>query len=124
MNKNKFGKYIILGALTGAVISLFDRATREQVTAKSKSIVEEISYYSKNPTILKDKLKDETDKYRLIYEQFTDDASFIKEKVAEIKELSPQVKEMVSDTKENFDEAKEDYQTILKEGATNDSLGK
>lgn len=124
MKKNKFGLFIMLGAITGAAISLFDRTTREQVTSKSKSMVDEVSFYAKNPTVLKSKFKDEANKYRSIYEQLTDDASFVKEKVGEIKQLSPQVKELVTDAKENLVEAKEDYQTIIKEGSTDEPLGK
>lgn len=124
MKKSKFGTYIMLGALTGAVVSLFDRSTREQVTQKSKTMIEDVRFYSKNPTVLKEKFQNETEKYRSIYEQFTEDASFIKEKVDEIKELTPQVKELVADAKDSFDESKEDYQSILKEEDAQKPLGK
>lgn len=124
MYKSKFGKYIVVGAVTGALVSLFDRATREQVTSKSKTIINEVRFYSKNPDVLKIKFQEETDKYRSMYEQFTEDASFIKEKVSEIKELTPQVKEMVNETKDAFAETKEDYQSIISGENTEELLGK
>lgn len=107
MGKNKFGKYIVLGAVAGAVVSLLDRYTREQVTATSKKVVDEVGFYAKNPDVLKEKVMTQAEKYQSIYEQFSEDASFLKDKVGELKDLSPQVKELVTDTKEALEDLKE-----------------
>ena len=120
MNKNKFGKYIMIGAITGAIVSLFDRTTREQVISKSKTIIEGVRFYSKNPDVLKTRIQEKTDKYRSMYEQFTEDATFIKEKVGEIKELSPQVKDLVNEAKDAFVETKDEYKSIMNESCAGD----
>ena len=115
MRKNKFGMYILIGAFIGGAVSLCDRSTREQVVKKTGSVVSGITFYSKNPDLLKLKVQEKTEKYQSIYEQFSDDASYIKEKVDELKQLTPQVKELVVDTKETFTESKDEYKSIVNE---------
>lgn len=117
MQKNKFGSYILIGAILGGAVSLFDRSTREQVMNKSKNIVSGVTFYSKNPDVLKSKIQEKTEKYQSIYEQFTDDATYIKDKVEELKQLTPQVKELVVDTKDAFVESKDEYKSIVQEGS-------
>jgi len=124
MGKSKFGRYILGGALLGAVISMFDRSTREQMMGKSKSVASEISFYTKNPEILKLKAKEKTDQVQSLYEQFSGDALYLKEKVDELKTLTPQVKELVNDTKDAFTEAKDEYKSIVSESPTENDLGK
>jgi len=124
MRKNKLGIYILGGALLGAVISMFDRSTREQVKSKSRSVASEISFYTKNPDILKLKAKEKTDQVQSLYEQFSEDALYLKEKVDELKILTPQVKELVGDTKDAFTEAKDEYKSIVSESPTENDLGK
>ena len=50
MSNGKFGKFIIVGALTGAIVSMFDRGTRNQVVKKSNDLISEMKFYSRNPT--------------------------------------------------------------------------
>lgn len=123
MNKNKFGQYILVGAMVGAVVSLCDRNTREQVITKSKDFVSDVKFYGSHPDVLKSKFQEKTEKYQSIYEQFSNDATYLKEKVDELKLLSPQVKEMVVDTKDAFSDSKDEYKAIVKESSMNDGLG-
>ena len=123
MNKNKFGQYILVGAMVGAVVSLCDRSTREQVITKSRDFVSDVKYYGGHPDVLKSKVQEKTEKYQSIYEQFSNDATYLKEKVDELKLLSPQVKEMVVDTKDAFSDSKDEYKAIVKESSMNDGLG-
>ena len=62
MGNSKFGKFIIFGALTGAIVSMFDRSTRKQVIKKSKQLLTEMKFYSKNPDVLKWKLQEKKGK--------------------------------------------------------------
>ena len=124
MRKSKIGKYMLCGALLGAVVSLFDRSTRDQMKRKSRNIASDISFYTKNPDILKLKTKEKSDKLQSIYEQVSGDAVYIKEKVDELKLLSPQVKELVIETKDAFTDAKDEYQSIIGESSTENDLGK
>ena len=117
MSSSKFGKFIMLGALVGAGASMCDRSTREQVTKKSKKFVTGITFYSKNPDVLKFKLQEKREKYQTLYEQLAGDASYIKAQVEELKTLTPQVKELVMDTKETFIESKDEYKAIVNDAS-------
>ncbi|MER2089959.1 MAG: YtxH domain-containing protein [Sporosarcina sp.] len=115
MGNSKFGKFIIFGALAGAVVSMFDRSTRNQVAMKSNNLLTGLKFYSKNPDVLKWKLEEKKEKYQSVFEQLSGDASYIKEQVEELKTLSPQVKDLVMDTKDAFVESKEEYKSIVSE---------
>lgn len=124
MGRNKFGKFILLGALAGAVTSLFDRSTREQLMYTSRSLISDVRFYSRNPDVVKMKVQEKSEKYKSLYDQLSEDAAYLKEKVDELKELSPQVKGLVVDTKDAFTEAKDEYKTIVSDNSTGEGLGK
>lgn len=124
MGINKFGKYILMGALAGAIVSLCDKSTREQVFKKSKGIVSDIRFYAKNPDVVKSKVEEKSEKYKSIYEQISNDATYLKEKVQELKQLSPQVVELVVDTKDAFTDSKDEYKSIVNESSTDAGLDK
>ncbi len=119
MSESKFVKGMLVGAIAGAGISLFDRATREDVKFRLKTVSYDVRYYSKNREDLKLKLQEKADKLQTVYNQFTQDAQYISGKVEEIKELSPQVKTLVIDTKDAFVHSKEEYKTIVKNDEDN-----
>lgn len=124
MKKSKFSTFILLGAFLGGAASLLDRTTREHVIGKSRKAVNTVQYYAQNKDVLKSKIESEKEKYEIIFERFSEDAAYIKEKVDDIKQLTPQVKELVTDTKEAFVESKDEYQAIATEAAQAQSLGK
>jgi uncharacterized coiled-coil DUF342 family protein len=116
---NKLGKFILLGAFAGLILSLFDRGTRQHVMRTSKNLMSDVSFYSKNRDLLKWKVQEKTEKLQSVYEQLSEDVSYIKEKVDELKTLTPQVKELVMDTKETFTESKDEYKSIVSETIEN-----
>lgn len=113
MGQSKLGRYIFFGAVLGGAVSLFDRSTREHVRRKSDVFLSDISFYTKNPDILKWKLKEKKDKIQTVYEQISEDATYIKGQVEELKTLTPQVKELVVNTKEAFVDSKDEYKSIV-----------
>ncbi|MBO0587925.1 YtxH domain-containing protein [Sporosarcina sp. E16_8] len=115
MGNSKFGTFIIVGALTGAVVSMFDRSTRKHIVKKSNNCITGMKFYMKNPDVLKWKLEEKKDKYRSVYVQLSGDISYIKAQVEELKTLTPQVKGIVVDTKEAFVESKDEYKSIVNE---------
>lgn len=121
MGNSKFGKFIIYGALAGAVVSMFDRSTRNQVVKKSNNCITEMKFYAKNPDVLKWKLEDKKEKYQSVFKQLSGDASYIKEQVEELKTLTPQVKDLVMDTKDAFVESKDEYKSIVSETPSEDN---
>lgn len=114
MSESKFIKGMFVGAIAGAGLSLLDRATREDVKYRLKTVSYDVKYYSKNREDFKLKLQEKADKIQTVYNQFSQDAQYITGKVEEIKELSPQVKTLVSETKDAFVHSKEEYKTIVK----------
>lgn len=115
MGKNKLGIFIVLGAITGAMVSLLDRSTREQVAKQVKGAISKVRFYSENPETLKSKVMEKKDQIQSMVEQFSDDASYVKEKIDELKLLTPQVKDLVVETKDAFIEAKDEYKSIVNE---------
>ena len=118
MGTNKFGLFILFGALTGAAVSMCDRSTRNQVKRDVKHFVSEVGFYSKNPDILKVKVQEKKEKIQSVVDQITEDATYVKEKVAELKLLTPQVKNLVVETKDTFTESKDEYKTIVSESSS------
>ncbi|CAM3213186.1 YtxH domain-containing protein [Filibacter tadaridae] len=115
MGRNKLGKFIIYGALSGGLVSMLDRNTRIQVTKKIRDSVTDVRFYKKNPDILKWKIQEKTEKVQSVYEQLSGDATYIKEQVDELKSLTPQVKDLMVNTKEAFTESKDEYKSIITE---------
>ena len=114
MNESKFVKGIVIGAIAGAGLSLLDRVTREDVKYKLRNVSSDVKYYSKNREDLKMKLQEKADQIHTVYNQFSQDAQYLSDKVDELKTLTPQVKTLVTDTKDAFVHSKEEYKTIVK----------
>lgn len=122
MAGSKFGKMVLIGALTGAVISMFDKTTRSEMSRRAKGLGEDAKYYMKNPDVLRWKLQDKSDKLKALYEQFDSDKQYLQSKASELKQLTPTVKTLVEDTKTAFVdskdavmEAKDDYKQMASE---------
>ncbi|QBP40355.1 YtxH domain-containing protein [Paenisporosarcina antarctica] len=114
MKESKFVKGIVIGAIAGAGLSLLDRITREDVKYKLRTVSSDVKYYSKNREDLKMKLQEKADQIHTVYNQFSQDAQYLSDKVDELKTLTPQVKTLVTDTKDAFVHSKEEYKTIVK----------
>lgn len=115
MKESKLFKGMVVGALAGAGISLFDRATREEVKYKLKTVSSDVKYYSKNRDDLIMKLQEKAEVLQTVYTQVSQDAQYLSGKVKELKTLTPQVKTLVTDTKEAFEHSKEEYKIIVKD---------
>lgn len=115
MGNSKFGTFIIVGALTGAIVSMFDRSTRKHIAKKSTNCITEVKYYAKNPDVFKWKLEEKKDTYKSVFDQLSGDLSYIKAQVEELKSLTPQVKGLVMETKDTFVESKDEYKSIISE---------
>lgn len=98
----KFWLGVGLGALAGGAISLFDKTTRQSVSADFKKVTGSVTYIAKNPNEFISEVKETVNKVRSTVEQVSEDVSFIAEKVEEMKEIPPQVAEIAHDTKETF----------------------
>ncbi|MBO0960677.1 YtxH domain-containing protein [Neobacillus sp. MM2021_6] len=100
--KNQFWKGMLLGALAGGAISLFDKPTREAMKENLSKTSNKVAYIVRNPGEIADKVKGTANKIKTTFEQVSEDISYITDKVEEIKELTPQVTEMMKETKDTF----------------------
>ena len=102
MSNSKFWKGVILGAMAGGALSLFDRRTRTSVKENIQCTSEKLAYFAKNPRETINTVKETSRKIRSTIEEVGAEVSFIAEKIDELKELTPQVADLVKDTKEAF----------------------
>jgi gas vesicle protein len=102
MSSSKFWKGVILGAIAGGALSLFDRKTRISVTENIQCTSEKLVYFAKHPQETINTVKETSRKIRSTMEEVGAEVSFIAEKIDELKELTPQVADLVKDTKDAF----------------------
>lgn len=115
MAKNKFGMMILLGAFIGGAASFLDKTTREEMIGKTKKTISTVQYYAQNKEQLTDKFQQEKIKYEGIINKFSNDVTYIKDRVDDIRQLTPEMKELVSDTKEAFMESKNEMKSIIEQ---------
>ncbi|MGE7877712.1 YtxH domain-containing protein [Peribacillus muralis] len=100
--KSKFMQAVIIGAVAGAVVSLFDKTTRMSVLDNGKSCIGNLSGFVKNPNQVLSQVRETSTKVRSTVERISDDVSFISQKVEEMKDIPAQVAQVVMETKEVF----------------------
>lgn len=111
-NSRKFWLGMVLGAVAGGAVSLFDRSTRMSVKEDFRKVSGSVGYFAKHPNEFVNDVKETVDKVRTTVEQVTEDVAFIAEKVEEIRDVPPQLTELVHETKETFmkmGESEEDH---------------
>ncbi|MCM3585539.1 YtxH domain-containing protein [Mesobacillus maritimus] len=113
-SSKKFWLGMVLGALAGGAISLFDRETRLAVKGDFKKASNAVSYIAKHPEEFIEEVQGTVSKVKTTVEQVTEDVAFISEKVGEMKEIPPQVSEIVEDSKETIKELTEDHTQVVK----------
>ncbi|MDQ0231652.1 YtxH domain-containing protein [Metabacillus malikii] len=101
-NENKLLKGMVIGAIVGAAVSMFDKNTRQAVLQSSKSMCSSLTQYVKQPTKLTTDVKRKVDTVRDTVQEVSDDLAFINEKVNELKESSPHVIHMLQETKDKL----------------------
>lgn len=102
--KNKLLQGILIGALTGAAISMLDRNTRESVIACSKKRYQQVKEIVENPEIITEQVKETSDRIRTTFETITEEVAFIAEQVDVLKQLPNQLATTEKETKEVFED--------------------
>ena len=108
--RNKLVEGIVIGAIIGGAVSLFDKETRSSVIQGSKKLKDKTTTLIQHPELVTDTVKEKYETIRTTIEQFSEDVSFVAGKVEKLKETTPQVMEIVNDTKEAFVEKYGDEQ--------------
>lgn len=103
--KNKLIPFLLIGAAVGALISLFDKNTRDSITSKSK----DVTYYAKHPKELQQRISTQSSEPSK-FDSLKEEVSFWKETIEEIRRNNPELERAVMDAKdtlmENFKEKK------------------
>ncbi|MBT2255804.1 YtxH domain-containing protein [Priestia megaterium] len=100
--RNKLVEGIVIGAIIGGAVSLFDKETRSSVIQGSKKLKDKTTTLIQHPELVTDTVKEKYETIRTTIEQVSEDVSFVAGKVEKLKETTPQVMEIVNDTKEAF----------------------
>ena len=108
--RNKLVEGIVIGAIIGGAVSLFDKETRSSVIQGSKKLKDKTTTLIQHPELVTDTVKEKYETIRTTIEQVSEDVSFLAGKVEKLKETTPQVMEIVNDTKEAFVEKYGDEQ--------------
>ncbi|MGF9892839.1 YtxH domain-containing protein [Priestia megaterium] len=108
--RNKLVEGIVIGAIIGGAVSLFDKETRSSVLQGSKKLKDKTTTLIQHPELVTDTVKEKYETIRTTIQQVSEDVSFVAGKVEKLKETTPQVMEIVNDTKEAFVEKYGDEQ--------------
>ncbi|MCM3773406.1 YtxH domain-containing protein [Priestia aryabhattai] len=108
--RNKLVEGIVIGAIIGGAISLFDKETRNSVIQGSKKLKDKTTTLIQHPELVTDTVKEKYETIRTTIEQVSEDVSFVAGKVEKLKKTTPQVMEIINDTKEAFVEKYGDEQ--------------
>lgn len=102
MTKSKLLPAILLGALTGAVISMLDKNTRQHTVDTSKKVKETVTYYAKNSDELVQLVEAKVEQVQTLYSSAQKNMDSIMSQVEDAKALPDTIMSMVSETKEAF----------------------
>ena len=100
MSESKLVKTIVAGAIVGAIISMFDRKTREHTIETSKRVKDTVVYYSKNRQELQEVIEQKVEAAQKIYENASTNINTIVSKMDDVKEIPESVQSIVTDTKD------------------------
>lgn len=102
MSESKLFKYVAIGALVGATISMFDRKTREHTIETTKKIKDTVAHYAKNQDELQEFMSEKLEAVQNIYENVQDTVVGIVDKFEDVKEIPSAVQGVVNETKTAF----------------------
>ena len=101
-NRNKMVEGMLIGAVIGAAVSLFDKETRDIAIRNGKVLTSKTIDIIKNPEVVTGKIRDNIRMVRTTIDEVTEDIQFLATKVHELNEKTPEMIEMINDTKEAF----------------------
>ncbi|MFT4413865.1 YtxH domain-containing protein [Fredinandcohnia humi] len=100
--RNKMIESMVIGALIGAAVSLFDKDTRESFIHTSKRVGKKTAQVLKDPGAYSQLVKDQFNAVRTTVEQVAEDVRFVTTKVNELAEATPEIADLVKETKDVF----------------------
>ncbi|KGR89978.1 hypothetical protein CD30_14310 [Ureibacillus massiliensis 4400831 = CIP 108448 = CCUG 49529] len=102
MSESKLLKSMVIGALVGAAVSMFDRKTREHTVNNMKKAKDTVQYYVTHRDQLQQMIEEKIAQVQKLYETTQDNVSFIKDKLDEVREIPVAVQDIMDETKTTF----------------------
>lgn len=102
MVKSKLVPAILIGAVAGAIVSMFDKATREHTVETTKKVKETVTYYSQNSDELVRLVETKVEQAQTFYNSSQQNFNSLLEKVDDAKTLPATVMSLVAETKDAF----------------------
>jgi len=100
--RNKMLTGMMIGAVIGAAVSLFDKETREQTIKNGKRLGLKAKEVCKHPEVVTNAVKEKVHVLTTTIEQVSEDIRFLSEKVDELNETAPEMINIIKDTKQVF----------------------
>ncbi|QCR33778.1 YtxH domain-containing protein [Lysinibacillus sp. SGAir0095] len=99
MSESKLVKSIVAGAIVGAIVSMFDRKTREHTIEATKKAKDQVVYYAKNRDELQQMIEQKVEAAQKIYVNTSENINAIVSKIEETKEIPATVQKNYKETK-------------------------
>ena len=100
MSKSKLFKSILVGAAVGAVVSMFDRKTREHTIETTKKFKNTVVYYAKNFDEVQHLIEQKVEATKEVYDKASDNIITIVGRLGEVKELPSNIKAIIKNDEE------------------------
>ena len=102
MGKSKLLPLIALGALAGAAISMFDKATRDHTIATTKKAKENVSYYAENRDELQILIDAKVEQAQTFLNTASDNITSLLAQAEDAKTLPSTIQSLLTETKDAF----------------------
>ncbi|MEK4230775.1 YtxH domain-containing protein [Solibacillus sp. FSL H8-0538] len=102
MGKSKLLPFIALGALAGAVVSMFDKSTREHTIESTKKVKETVSYYVENREELQNLIETKVEQAQSFYTNTSENYNSLMSKAEDALTLPSTIQSLLTETKDAF----------------------
>lgn len=102
MSESKLLKSVLIGAIIGGTVSMFDRKTREHAIETSKKAKDLLIYYVDHREELQQFIEGKIDEVKNLYQNASKNVNTIISQIDEIKEIPENVQSLLDDTKNTF----------------------
>ena len=100
--KSKLLPFIVIGAVTGAAISMLDKYTREHTVETVKKAKDTVTYYADNQDELLALVESKMEQAQSVYGTVNNSVQSIMQNENDIKQLPTTIQSMVSETIQAF----------------------
>ena len=96
--KSKLLPFVAIGAIAGAMISMFDKNTREHTLETTKKVKDTVSYYAENRDELLALVESKVEQVQDIYGAMNNNLQTLMQSGNDLKTLPTTIQSMVSET--------------------------